>query len=270
MDIRNLIQGLVEINPASGDFLWAAINSWPARPGKALLRSIEARCISESIIREPVLDVGCGDGVFAQLLSFSISVGLDLDFSRIAKAKVQGNYRSTLNSDIRRIPFQSLAFSTVISNSVLDHILELEETITEIHRILSPGGRFVFTVPSEYKTSLLFFADSKLYDSKETSLEYTRFFDKYWKQKNYYNRDVWDSLLKKAGFNTVSIKYYEPPDTSSLIDLFENVRLVFKEWSEKENYVENTWKKIIYKLLHPYYIGSLENIGGGLFIEAEK
>jgi len=47
-----------------------------------------------------------------------------------------------------RIPEPDASFDFVFSNSVLEHIDDLEPVITEVARVLRAGGTFLFTVPS--------------------------------------------------------------------------------------------------------------------------
>jgi SAM-dependent methyltransferase len=52
------------------------------------------------------------------------------------------------NSPATNIPEETGSFDHIISNSVLEHIKEIEATLTEAARLLKTGGTFVFTVPS--------------------------------------------------------------------------------------------------------------------------
>ena len=45
-------------------------------------------------------------------------------------------------TDARRLPFGDSSFDYVICSEVLEHIIEFEEVIEEINRILKPGGIF--------------------------------------------------------------------------------------------------------------------------------
>ncbi|MEJ2084926.1 MAG: class I SAM-dependent methyltransferase, partial [Acidobacteriota bacterium] len=55
----------------------------------------------------------------------------------------------TCASDARRLPFSDRAFDIVLSNSTLDHMESLQdiaEALSEIHRVLRPGGRLLLTL----------------------------------------------------------------------------------------------------------------------------
>ena len=53
-----------------------------------------------------------------------------------------------LRGDARRLPFPDHTFDVVITSEVLEHIQDDVTAITEMVRVLRPGGRFAATVPS--------------------------------------------------------------------------------------------------------------------------
>ncbi len=50
------------------------------------------------------------------------------------------------------LPFASATFDTVLCTSVLEHVDDAEAAISEIARILRPGGRLIITAPFLYPT----------------------------------------------------------------------------------------------------------------------
>ena len=50
------------------------------------------------------------------------------------------------------LPFGSASFDTVLCTSVLEHVHDAEAAVSEIARILKPGGRLIITVPFLYPT----------------------------------------------------------------------------------------------------------------------
>ena len=75
-------------------------------------------------------------------------VGVDPDPLETEAATRFGFYEAVHTAPGDRIPEPDASFDFVISNSVLEHIPDLEPVIAEVGRLLKPGGRFLFTVPA--------------------------------------------------------------------------------------------------------------------------
>lgn len=127
---------------------------YPAQPATAFFRSIEIEMLA-SEMREVSglgLDLGCGDGILTDILFSRIGmtpqlVGIDPDQKEIEAAKPYRFYTRLHTVFGNDIPENDSTFDYVFSNSVLEHIPDLEPVISEVSRVLKPGGRFFFTVP---------------------------------------------------------------------------------------------------------------------------
>ena len=51
--------------------------------------------------------------------------------------------------DARKLPFRAAVFRTVISIYNLEHILELQRVLGEVHRVLAADGKFLIALPCE-------------------------------------------------------------------------------------------------------------------------
>ncbi len=127
---------------------------WPYQPATALWRAIEVG----HILSRPFpcgfgLDIGCGDGELTKLLIEAAGgremVGIDLDHNEITMAQATGVYKCVHCASAAAIPEAERSFDFVFSNSVLEHIEDIEAAIGEIARVLRPGGVFLFTVPAK-------------------------------------------------------------------------------------------------------------------------
>ncbi len=94
--------------------------------------------------------MGCGDGHFASLtFDRKIDVGLDPWTGPIHEAGRRGCYRLLVQADGAQSPFPDGYFASAFSNSVLEHIPQIEAVLADTARVLKPGAPFYFCVPNE-------------------------------------------------------------------------------------------------------------------------
>src|SRR5687767_2129104 len=124
---------------------------------RALIRAIECRLFEEvGELAEPVLDLGCGDGHFAaHAYKRQPTVGIDVGEANVREASERNVYQSLVVADASRMPFSDASFATVTSNCVIEHIPDVEAAMAEISRVLQPGGRLIFGVPSDRFSHML-------------------------------------------------------------------------------------------------------------------
>jgi SAM-dependent methyltransferase len=90
-----------------------------------------------------VLDVGCGLRPYEDLFPDGSYVGIDVEVSgRPPGDKQPDRYFDGLN-----IPFEDERFDRVICTQVLEHSVDPDALLREMHRVLRPGGRLLITVP---------------------------------------------------------------------------------------------------------------------------
>ncbi len=125
-----------------GDAAW-----WTAR-GAALVRELRSGLESGRGLR--ILDVGCGTGFVAGLLSRQLVAGdmvIGVDQSegmlRRARSKVTGAVASFARGDACHLQFRADAFDLVAVNSFLHHVYDYRAALREIDRVLKPHGYLV-------------------------------------------------------------------------------------------------------------------------------
>ena len=126
---------------------------YPFQPATALWRAVEIATIARTGLPEGYgLDLGCGDGLLTGLL-ISICgprqlVGLDPDDAELKLAEATKLYRELMRTEGDSIPLSDGSVDWVLSNSVLEHIENVRPVLSEVSRVLRPGGEFILTVPS--------------------------------------------------------------------------------------------------------------------------
>ncbi len=96
-----------------------------------------------------ILDFGCGSGIFVGELRAQgyDSYGLDVSKEAINFGQSMGvNNLSVIDSD--KINFPNNTFEIVLAMDVLEHLEKPEWAISELYRVLSPGGIAIITVPA--------------------------------------------------------------------------------------------------------------------------
>lgn len=251
------------------------------RPWIPVCKSIEAGAIRNLGLRAPVLDIGCGNGLFARYcFNDKVDVGLDYDKNAARGACERGVYKKVEIGDARALPFKDETFETVVSVCAVEHMPELDKVLSSVRRVLKKGGNFVFTVPSaEFKEYL--FGRAVL-----RSLGLRRLAERYADNKNrksghihVYGLAEWERILKEAGFDVESIGYLFPKEAVFLWSFlhslpFKIIFLPFRLCRDlKIDFVDSMLRSIFTGLFSGWIekrSGIYSSCGGYLLIKASK
>lgn len=186
----------------------------------ALERTLECLLLSKREFHAPLLDVGCGDGLFASILfAEQIDTGIDLNSKEIACAEKTGAYRELICCPGSEIPKPADSFRTAFSNSVLEHIPVLPPVLREIHRVLMPGGMFYFTVPTDqFEQQALLTRLLIGLGLNALAARYRRWYNRFWRHFNAHHPDEWRKLAKEAGFEVLEMIRYNSPSMTTRND----------------------------------------------------
>jgi len=188
------------MNSGGKDYLWLNISSLPYFRG--LLRAVEARVYENLELPSPSLDLGCGDGHFSRIaFNEEVSVGLDPWTGPVRQAGREGKYHQVVQGNGDQIPFEDEYFSSAVSNSVLEHIPELDPVLEELSRVLKPDAPFIFCVPNENFLATL--SISNWLDRvglHALARGYRGFFNRISRHQHCDSRAVWQERLAKHGF----------------------------------------------------------------------
>ena len=94
---------------------------------------------TKQFIQGKILDVGAGSGALIRLLPGAVGV----DIAPKNSAVLQGC--------IEALPFANKSFDTVFATDILEHLptMALQMGISEVLRVLKPGGCLIATVPNQ-------------------------------------------------------------------------------------------------------------------------
>ena len=122
---------------------------YPTAVYSPLAKSLELGCFARYPADAPSLEIGIGDGVFAAALrahtGAHVSLGTDLIYETLASARMRAVHETVFVSDAQDIPAPAGSLSTVLMNNLMHHLPDRERVTAEVHRVLRPGGMFLFT-----------------------------------------------------------------------------------------------------------------------------
>ncbi len=117
-----------------------------------------------------ILDLGCGTGLFMDVISKETThyIGMDLSRKMLSIAKIKSAERgkaverSFLRADASHLPFKANGIGGVVSvGMVLPHLRSYEEGLVEVSRILRKDGQFLIELDNKWSVDLIhYFADA--------------------------------------------------------------------------------------------------------------
>ncbi len=223
---------------------------WLYRPWIPFLKTVEAGALSKYKLNVPILDLACGDGVFAEsAYETRIDVGLDLHMESLESAK--GKYDLLTRADATAMPFGDESFNTVLSVCALEHIPDIEGALREVGRVLKPGGELLFSVPS------VRFGDMLLKTRLLRMLGLNAAADRHVEKKNrksthfnVYDLARWEKLLGGAGLRVAAHEYCLSATTMLI-------------WSAMTSFVFKFFM-LPFRIVREYHITVMDNILRGL------
>lgn len=244
---------------------------------RGFLRAIEARFFQDLELTEPVLDVGCGDGYFAaSTFKRSIAIGIDPAFKSLKEAGQNKGYEHLINCLGNQLPFKNTHFSTVFSNSVLEHIPNVDEVLGEINRVLKNGGKFYLSVPnSNFSLNLSVARFLDRFGWRKLADFYRKIFNKISRHYHTDTPEKWKERLNKSGFKVRAGWNYFSPTALRILEWghffgFPNwfCKQLFKRWVLNPN---SLIVHLTYRWLLRYYREDpISSSGAYSFLIAEK
>jgi len=107
------------------------------------------RALRESQESGPVLDVGCGGGLFLRMLRERGFPGIGTDFSLdAARLAWKSNGVPTAIASMEQSPFAPGSCAAITMFHVIEHLYSPRSYLKVAHNLLRPGGRLILQVPN--------------------------------------------------------------------------------------------------------------------------
>lgn len=100
-----------------------------------------------------VLDIGCHQGEFLE--SMSQNIGPSLGYDPLTQPRETAQFRLVPATFREPMPHPDESFDAIVMLATLEHILDKQPLARECFRLLSPGGRLIITVPTQFVDSII-------------------------------------------------------------------------------------------------------------------
>ena len=236
------------MSEVGSDLLFAHVRDLPYFRG--LLRATESRVYQGIHFEQPTLDLGCGDGHFAQAtFSQTVNVAVDPKAVDLKEARQRPIYQLVAEGLGCGLPFPSMYFASVFSNSVLEHIPNLDEVLAETARVLMPGGLFVFCVPNDkFLPSLWGARQLERIGLGKLADPYRKFFNKVSRHHTCEGIPAWTRRLDQAGFTVEKAWDIIPSATFKAIELGHYLGIpswIIRQLTGRWNLVRQPWNFVL-------------------------
>lgn len=102
-----------------------------------------------------LLDIGCGNGWVAEYFCEKeinvISSDISSTNTKKVIEKVKSNFHTAVTTDSYFLPLKSNSIDCVIASEIIEHLTSPKDFITEMFRVIKPGGKVIITTPYREK-----------------------------------------------------------------------------------------------------------------------
>lgn len=168
-------------------------------PSLAAWRAAELKVLRHAAFQSPLLEIGCGSGLFSSVLFESVDHGIDLSPKEVALCRQRSHVHQAVSvMDATQLEFASGTFASVFANCVIEHIPNLNRVLAEARRVLRPGGSMIVTVPLRAMEKQLLFPGASYARKRATDLQHI----------NLLTVSEWEEAFVTAGFSDVRVTPY--------------------------------------------------------------
>lgn len=172
---------------------------WERLPEELHAPDLELRArfmLAQARPDDRALDLGCGDGTFTARLAPAVAevVGADVAEAAVRRAKARHPALDFLRIPVEGpLPFADGSFDLVWSSEVIEHVADTARWLSEVRRVLAPGGRLLVTTPSHGRLRLALGGIARFSEPLGDHL-------------HLYTRRSLAALLDEFGFREVSVR----------------------------------------------------------------
>ena len=110
------------------------------------------RPVVTSSLPSRLLDIGSGAGVGAALIAKTALIDhvvcIDLSVPALAEVKKRGFSPLVASAEGHKLPFPDKTFDIVMIDEVIEHLVDTDSIMEEIHRVLTDQGQLLISTPN--------------------------------------------------------------------------------------------------------------------------
>jgi SAM-dependent methyltransferase len=180
-------------------------------PSLALWRAAEIAALRKVVYEHPILDLGCGDGIVTSQVLSDVEIGLDPNERALSFASNHGIYKQLMPVPAEQAQLADESIATIVSNSVLEHLPNIDTVLAAASRLLRHGGRLVFTAPTEAFSNWLALPSHRYASWRNQQLQHL----------NLWSIEAWQVHLERCGLQIEEVRPYLHSNYVRLWDMLE-------------------------------------------------
>lgn len=150
----------------------------------------------------PILDVGCGDGLFATLAFGGQEVwGIDIDGNEGRRAQASQAYSHVILADVTQARLPQGFFGSCVANCSLEHVPDIQAAGRAIVSALKPGGVFYTFLPAkDWADALMVAKTLRKLGLESMAGTITEAINSIFKHRHLEDAAGWRKIFESAGF----------------------------------------------------------------------
>jgi SAM-dependent methyltransferase len=203
-------------------------------------------------VKGPILDVGCGDGLFAKIAFQAEEVwGIDIDGEEGRWAQASRAYTQIVLGDITKAKLPISFFNTCVANCSLEHVPDIQAALATIASSLVPGGKAYLFVPNrDWASKFLTVRFLRATMGEKVGSLMQDGIDEFFKHHHLYDEQGWREVVAKSPLELVQL---EPVLSTATTVAFEAFLLPsLAGWANKKLTTRWTNFPVLRKLAAPF------------------